>query len=505
MKLKVSFIFLSFFFLSINNIFSQETKKIEYEGNIMSYDKLKDEEFTKIIGNVIFIHEGMVMYCDSGYLYTEKNSLDAFSNIHIKVNDSVNIYGDSLRYEGNTKVAEIHNNVKLIDNEITLTTNHLIYYVSNKESQYYDRGKIVDPDNTLTSIKGYYFSEKKDFFFKDSVVLVNKDYTLYTDSLIYNTSTEEANFIGKSTLISKESTSTCKKGWYNTLKDYVILTRDAEIIDSNKILKGDSLFYDKKNGIGFGFRNVSITDTSNKTVVKGNYAQFYEKEGLSIVTDSALLIQYEEKDTLFLHSDTLKAIYDTATQKVKVLYAYNKTRFFRNNLQGVCDSLVYNYADSTIHLFVKPVLWASENQLFADTIKIQLANNEIDKLYLYKSSFAISIDDTTEKRFNQIKGIDMMAVFDSNLLHKIYVYNKAETIYFLREENGAKMGVNKAFSTDMVISVKNQEIESVTFLVKPEATLHPEKTLPPEDLFLKNFKWFSGKRPENKNDIYIWR
>lgn len=487
-------------------LFSQEKKKIELiDGDNMVFDRNKSEEFTRIIGNVIFKHEGMLLYCDSAYLYTADNSLDAFSNIHIKVNDSTNIYGDSLRYSGDDRIAELHKNVKMIDNEITLTTDHLDYDMKTNTGRYYEGGKIEDPDNTLTSIKGFYYSSKKDFYFKDSVKLVNKDYTMLTDSLIYNTATEEAKFIGHSYIYTDSSSMYCEKGWYNTKKNIMIFTRNAYINNGNQILTGDSLYYDKNKGIGLGYRATSLIDTAERTVVMGNLVRYFAKLGHALATDNALLIQYEKNDTLWLHADTLRAVFDTSTRKIKQLYAYHHTRFFRENLQGICDSLVYNYQDSTIRLYTDPVIWTEKNQLFADTIKMQLSNNVLKQLFLYNASFIISVDDSVENRFNQIKGKNMMGVFDSNELRRIYVYSKSETIYFLREEDGARIGTNKAIAEDLIINVSNNELESITFIQKPEATLYPDKDLKPEDLVLKNFKWLSDKRPRDKFSIFIWK
>lgn len=503
---KFILVFAPFFFVFTLYSFSQEKKKIELiDGDKMEFDRYKSEDFTRIIGSVIFKHEGMLLYCDSAYLYTADNSLDAFSNIHIRVNDSTNIYGDSLRYSGNSRIAELHKNVKLIDNEITLTTDHLVYDMKTSTGRYYEGGKIEDPDNTLTSIKGFYFSAKKDFFFKDSVILVNKDYTMITDSLIYNTASEEARFIGRSFIISDSTNMYCEKGWYNTKKNIMIFTRNAAIYNKAQVLFGDSIYYDKTKGIGLGYKNTSLVDTTEKTVVKGNFVQYYEKLGMAVATDSALLVQYEESDTLWLHADTLRAVFDTSTRKINQLFAYNHTRFFRNNLQGICDSLVYNYQDSTIKLFTGPVIWTEKNQLFADTVKMQLANNVLKQLFLYNASFIISVDDSSLNRFNQIKGKNMIGVFDSNELKRIYVYSKSETIYFLREEDGSRIGTNKAIAEDLIINVKDNELESITFIQKPEATLYPDNELKADELVLKNFKWLSNKRPRDKFSIFIWK
>ena len=216
-------------------------KKIELIGAESAvHDEMKGN-YTLLLGNVIFKHENVMLYCDSAHLYSEANSIDAFSNIHIKASDSVNIYGDSLRYNGNTKIAEIHKNVSLIDNQITLTTEHLTYDLKAKTGQYYDGGKIVDPENTLTSKLGFYYSDNKDFFFNDSVVMVNTDYTIHTDSMIYNTATEISRFFGPTNIVSKDNFIYTEKGWYNTKKNIAEFSKKSFLKNKSQTLTGDSI------------------------------------------------------------------------------------------------------------------------------------------------------------------------------------------------------------------------------------------------------------------------
>jgi len=480
-----------------------EPKKIDLiSAENMIYDKSKGE-YTLLIGNVIFQHEEVLLYCDSAYLYDATNSLDAFGTIHIKGSDSLNIYGDSLKYDGNTKVAEIHKNVKLIDNQITLTTEHLTYDLKAKTGKYYDGGKIVDPENTLTSKKGFYYSDTKDFLFNDSVVLVNVDYTILSDSLVYNTASEVSHFHGPTIIISDENYIYTEKGWYNTQKDNAEFTKNSILKNKSQFLTGDSIYYNRVEGLGLAYRNVVVFDTSKNAMVKGDFVRYDEKNEYSLATGKAQFIQIDEnKDSLFLHADTLIGTFDTATQKAKVLYAFHHVKFFRDDLQGMCDSLIYNYTDSTIRMFYDPVIWTENNQLSADTVIIQISNSRIDKMYLQKSSYVISSDDTTESRYNQVKGINMTGYFVEGELKKIHVSGNSETIYFMRDGTDKKIGINKAIATNMDIYITKNEISSITFLEKPVATLYPEKELSEKELFLKNFRWLEKFRPKIKTDIF---
>jgi len=481
----------------------QGVKKIDLvSAENMIYDQSKGD-FTLLIGNVIFQHEEILLYCDSAHLYDATNNLEAFGSVHIKASDSTNIYGDSLKYDGNIKIAEMHKNVRLIDNQITLTTEHLTYDLKAKTGKYYDGGKIVDPENTLTSIKGFYYSEKKDFFFNDSVVLVNVEYTILSDSLIYNTASEISRFFGPTTITSKENFIYCEKGWYDTKNDNAEFTKNALLKNEGQQLTGDSIYYNRIKGLGLAYRNVTIVDTTRNSVVKSDFTKYDEKNQFSLATGNALFIQIDEhNDSLFLHADTLIGTFDTATRKAKIMYAFHKVKFYRDDLQGRCDSLVYNYADSTIRMYYDPVIWTDNNQLSADTVAIQISNSLIDKMFLRKASYVVSCDDTTESRYNQVKGINMTGYFVKGELKKIHVSGNAETIYFMRDGSERKIGINKAIATNLDIYITDEKITSITFLEDPVATLYPDKELSKQELFLKNFRWLENFRPKTKTDIF---
>jgi lipopolysaccharide export system protein LptA len=244
-----------------------------------------------------------------------------------------------------------------------------------------------------------------------------------------------------------------------------------------------------------------LTDTLQDMIVLGHYAQYDRLAHYAFVTDSTVAIMIDRTDSLYLHADTLKIITDSADQ-AKKMYAYFKVKFFREDLQGMCDSMTYTIADSTLTLYKEPVLWSDENQLSSDSIKIVYANKEIDSLVLHDNCFIASRDDTAT--FNQIKGKSMVGYFSNNELYKITVSGNSQTIYFVREDNGSLIGINKVVSSKMLIFIKENQIKTITYIDMPKATLYPEKDIPPMERKLKGFKWIEGRRPLSKHDIFVW-
>jgi lipopolysaccharide export system protein LptA len=201
-----------------------------------------------------------------------------------------------------------------------------------------------------------------------------------------------------------------------------------------------------------------------------------------------------------MHADTLYATYDT-TAKNKTYFAYNSVKLFKCDLQGACDSLVYSSVDSTVRLFTQPVLWSDKNQMTADSIYIQLANNKIDKLFLKDAAFMTSYEDSA--RYNQIKGKAMMGFFENNELYKIDVNGNGQSIYYGRNKKKQLTGVNRAECSNMEIYVKESKVNRIKMMEKPEATFYPIKELQPNELILKGFTWQEVRRPIKKEDIFL--
>src|SRR3972149_11178379 len=163
-------LFFLFVFMFPKNSFSQKKdnskkKKIEWSADNMEGDKKKGKDVKKLIGHVHFKHENVDMYCDSAYLFPN-NSLEAYRNVRILQGDTIQVYGDQLKYNGNTKIAELQKNVSMSDREMNLKTEYLTNDLNSSVGSYHNGGTIVSKDNVLKSEHGYYNSKAKEFSFK---------------------------------------------------------------------------------------------------------------------------------------------------------------------------------------------------------------------------------------------------------------------------------------------------------------------------------------------------
>lgn len=491
--------------LSAGGVQAQKKNKIRIiDADQLLGSKSGNEELNIFVGNVIFEHDSAFLYCDSAVLFSDRNSLEAHNNVRIEMSDTLNLYGDVLYYDGNTRVATVTGNVVLKDNDATLYTDRLIYERNTGIAYYQTGGRIVNDDNELTSTRGYYYTEEKQVYFKNNVQLVNPEYLVKSDTLIYNTASEIAFISGPTTITGKDEFLYSEKGMYNTQTDYTRLELNSYMTYKEQYLSGDSLIYEKASGVGEAFGNVFLKDTAQNIIVTGEYADYRRKDGFAYATDSAVVIMMDKTDSLFMHADTLWLKFDS-TESPEKLLAYHRCKFYKTDIQGMSDSLVYSFADSTISMYFKPVLWTQENQLTAEMIRIFTSNQRVDSMHMENASFIVSQDKYNLKDFNQIKGKNMVAYFEKNELHLVTVNGNSETIYFVREEDGALIGINKALASSMEIWIADRQVEDIYYFDSPDANLYPESELPEDQYFLRDFHWLIDDRPKSKYDIFKWR
>jgi lipopolysaccharide export system protein LptA len=502
MKKKSTYYFLTLLFVLFfsQTLLAQKKTKVYVEhAKIQSYNEKLGKDIERLIGDVLLRHDSTLFYCDSALLNTKTRDFKAYGNIHIIVNDTVELFSDSLYYTGDTKIAELFGNVKLVDNETILTTNHLIYNRNTGIAYYYDKGKIVNKDNVLTSKEGYYNSNTKIVYFKKNVVLTNPDQETHSDTLIYNTNNEIAYFKGPTTIYGNEGTLYCEDGWYDTKNDISKLVKNPIISQNEQILSADSIMFDNLNYVGKAYGQVQIKDTVYRIIIRGTIGEMWDTRGMAYITDSATAITYDEKDSLYISADTLWLFFDKERHAKKVLAYYN-VRFFRTDLQGKCDSMSYSMDDSVIRLYYEPVLWSENNQLTADSITIAIVNNTPDSMVMYNTAFIV-LHDTLEE-FNQIKGRDMIGYFSNGELKKIIVDGNAQTVFYLHDQDGYLAGINRAEASNIEIRLRKGEVETVVYNEEPKETTYPPEKFPPEGKKLKGFTWQENLRPKDKYDIY---
>ena len=458
-------------------------------------------DMQRLIGHVKMRHDSAYFFCDSAYFFEKTNSFNAFQNVHIIVNDSVEIFSDLLDYDGNTRFAEFFDNVKLMDDSTTLLTEYLTYDRNLHLACYPDSATTYRGDKTLISCIGYYRDDLKEFSFFEKVEVTSPKYQMYTDTLYYNTDIEKMWFEGPTTIINKENVLEGTHGYYLVDEDFVYLDERPLMYNENQQIRSDSIFYDRNIGLAQAYSQVDMIDTSYKIIMRGDYAEMWENKGLSFATDSAYAISYDGGDSLYIHGDTLFMYFDKQKEEAKKLIARRNVRFFKSDLQGKCDTLTYLVEDSIIRMRVEPILWAEDSQMTGTDIDIKVKENSVEWVLQKGNAFIISQD--TIEGFNQIKGTDITSHFKEGDIHHVNVDGeKAETIYWIRDDDGGLIGIDVSNSETMVIEMENQSVSIIKSFKAISETMYPETDLSESNRYLQGFKWHEEARPKDKDDIF---
>ncbi|WP_368348684.1 OstA-like protein [Parabacteroides merdae] len=476
----------------------KKTKVYLIHSNTLSFDKAVKPDAQILNGDVCFRHDSSYMYCDSAYFFEQTNSLEAFSNVRMEQGDTLFVYGDYLFYDGNTQVAYLRENVRMENGQVTLFTDSLNYERIPNIGYYFEGGLIVDSLNQLSSFYGQYSPETKLAVFNDSVQVENPDFTLYSDTLHYDTESKVATILGPSVIVSDSGTIHTSRGWYDTVNNTSLLLDQSQVESGEKILIGDSIFYNRDTGMGEVYGNMSLIDTAQHVTLQGEYGYYNEQTGYAFATDSARFLEYSQGDTLFLHADTLQMV--TVDSVYREIKAYYGVRFYRTDMQGVCDSMQFNTRDSVLYMYTEPVLWNEQYQLYGDTIAIYMNDSTIE--YAHVIQFAFAAQHVDSSYYNQLKGNDLKAYFEGQAVHQIDVAGNAESIFYPLEKDGAKVGMNETKSGFLTIWVKDNKLDKLKIWPSPVGSMTPIPDLKPDQKMLKDFYWFDYLRPKNRDDIY---
>ena len=469
------------------------------ETDIMSFDQERLPDIQLLRGNVKMRHDSTYLYADSVYFNQKANDFIAFSNVRIEQGDTLFVYGDVLYYDGNSKMARLRDNVSMLNRDVILTTDSLNYDRILNVGYYFKGGKITDGENVLTSQSAYYYPGVQTAVFHKDVEGTNPSMVLNSDTLQYNTETKVASILGPTTIVYNTETEIYSEyGWYN-METEISELLDNSVVTHNdgKQLKGDTIFYDKRRGLGKAFNNVELSDSINNMLLTGNYGYYAEKGEIGLVTDSALMREYSNGDTLYLHADTL---YTFADSTFKVVEAFHNVRFYRDDLQGKADSIIYNSRDSVLHLITRPVIWSEKQQLNGDTIRVYSKENNSNIIHIINNAFAIQQEDSV--RFNQLSGKEIFGFIKDKKLQRVEVHGNAESLFFPKDEEEL-IGMNQTESSLLMIHFNDGKMYRIVAKPAPKAVTYPIDKVTKEMMYLRNYSWQDQLRPKRWQDVFL--
>lgn len=471
---------------------------LEYADRL-TMDENISPDYQVLNGNVQFRKGDMYMYCDSAHFYDAKNSLNAFGHVRMEQGDTLFVFADELYYDGITEYAELRYNVRMINRTDTLYTDSLDYDMAANIGYYFEGGTIVDEENTLNSVYGQYSPDTKDSEFLFDVTLTNDRYVMHTDTLFYNTGTHIADIVGYTTIVSDSNIIYTDNGWYNTQTEKATLFDRSLIVGKDsQTLTGDTIFYDRNTGFGETFGNMVLVDSLKSTTLVGDYGYHNEQTSTSFVTRRALAMEYSQGDTLYLHGDTIQTY--LLPDSSRIMNAYRAVRFYRTDIQGLCDSLSFVSRDTLLYMHYHPILWNSNQQVTGNIIKIHFNDSTVDKAFLPETGFLAQ--HVGDEFYNQLSGKEMIAYFEEGDLRQLDVNGNVQSI-FLPMENDSTY--NKLISTEgsfLIIKMKNSNMEKLNLWPEVSGKVIPLFLAKKAQCYLKGFNWYESIRPKDKNDVF---
>jgi lipopolysaccharide export system protein LptA len=476
------------------HLFAQQHTKntIDIEqASELTYEEANGERVRRLIGNVILKQQDVRLFCDSALLYADSKLAKAFGNVRIVQEGKFNGTCRYLEYNGQTKDAVLRQNVYLTDGEMNLTTEELFYNTNTKIARYQQGALIRNAEATLKSLRGTYDSNTKQFYYRTRVSLDHRDFKLTADTLLYNNLSERADFVGPTNIKTDRSKTYTEGGWYKSKTKEFYLNKNGRIaVDSQQFIKADTIYFDENKELGYCRGNVQMIDTVEKTEIRGGYSRFNRKAGWNLVYEYPLLINFGEKDSLYLTADTIYQYKDK--NEKSVMRAWRLPVIQQADLLVHCDSLSYVEADSMFRLFTLPIIWSGGFQITSEFKEIYTKGKAFDRMEMYRESFMVKQEDSLH--YSQIKGKDVTAYFSGQQISRMDVKGNGESIYYVEDESGEGfMGANKIESSNITILLEDNKPVDIRFYVKPVAVMTPIDKVDPVAFRLKGFNW-QGER-----------
>lgn len=487
--------------------------------------KAETDSFMILTRDVKFRKDGMLMYCDSAHFFPESESFDAFGNVRMEQGDTLFVYADSMHYRSDTQKATLYGApVRMINNDVELRTDEFTYDLFYEYGYYVVGGILSDEKNELVSVEGEYVpSTKEATFYRDvklNSITDNSDtLIIYTDTLYYNTGTHIAELNSPSEIINKADTIFTTFGVYDTN------TEVAELYDRSLVrmgrgttLEGDTLFYDKHAGYGWARGNMILTDSARQSRLSGDYGYYNQIIDSCYVTGRALAQEYSRGDTLYMHGREIfsKAVIDTISfpadtiagtpayevaDTSHVVVCFPRVRFYRSDMQGICDSMRFEEKDSVLYMFRHPVVWSDDRQIFGNVIELHLNDSTIDMARL--PDFGFTAQHIEEGFFNQLSGKEMIAYFDGDELRKLDVNGNVEAIMLPMEKDSTYNKILNLESSFLTADFEKRNLVRMKTWPETSGTVTPLYLAKKSLYYLSKFQWYSGVRPESPDDVFV--
>lgn len=514
-----------------------------------------DQNYLVAYGNVVIIQNDTIkIFADSLSYNSSTMEAQLFHNIVLE-NGEQKLYTDTLVYDAKNKIANYQSGASLISSESQLKSKKGTYFVDSNLVMFYEQVSVQDSAFNLWADSLLYDTKSQTTIFKGPTRIDQKKAKIYCESGFFNMENETAVFSKNAQYIQGEKVAIADTLFYDgytnlfemqgnayyyepkkeakgDLIRYNEETEETEIVghayyrdenneiesssiryepetgkfesegrtslkDGEMILTADDVQFNEETGIGQAVDHVEWLDTSSNTSIVCDSLDFIkENDFVKAMGDSIqpLLITEMDGDSLFMSADTLISIRQVVDgDTISVLKAYHRVRIFKSNLQAICDSLIYNTSDSLMTLYGSPFIWSDTTQFSGDTIHLAIKNGQIHQIRIPSNGFIINELDSLI--YNQIKGREIIGTLKNGNVDSLTVTGNAESLYFLQDELGAYIGLNKTICSKILFEFNKKQIAHIRFYSKPVSELTPMQQVRLSTARLEKFNWNIKERP----------
>ena len=469
------------------------TKVLEYDLNT---------KVARYTSGALLDNERSQLKSTKGQYFVDQNEV-FFKDSVVVIDSLFTLKSDTLKYNTKTEVATFLAPTIIIQNESKIYCESGFYDIRNEIAEFSQRAQYQRTHQKATADIIRYDGSKQEIRLIGDAFVQDSTSTATADVIRYDEVRDISHLEGNARFVRENQVVTADVIVYDRRNDTYTTSGRSFVQDSTQLLYAENIDFDNASGLGLAHGDVFWKDTAQNIIIITDSAYYDNSTGyLLAVGGRPLFMSILDGDTLFMTSDTLESLGENATSdSSRHLRAYHNVRIFKSDLQGLCDSLVYQSGDSLFRMFYDPIMWSDTSQFTADTILIQMTNNKMDKIHLRQNAIILSTAD--QQYFDQIRGRNITATLDSGEIRKMHVVGNTESVYYIKDEDDAYIGPNKVVCSEMDIFFANSQVQEIKFFVNPEGQITPMPDAAHEALKVPGFKWRwpQEERPKSREDL----
>lgn len=496
-------------FIFNNPLYSQDLMELKPGADKLTFNRNTGEH--KLVGNIHILYQRNEIYCDSASYFKGVNLLKLYGNVHLSKNDTLNLYCDSMHYNGISQIGKLWGHVKVRDREFKITTDTLTFDSKKDVATFFNGGKIenIKRKEEITSLCGYFYPKSKNISLSKIVNYTSSKTKMQTDTLRFQYNTKRIYFFSPTHIQQTDKTKIyCESGWMNSETEEFFIHKNAVITKPQKTLAADTLYAFEAKGLSGAYGHIRYEDSDKGVSFEGNKLFYSKKEKRSYLTKQPFISYKLKTDTLYVKADTLFLFHDSLDE-IDYVKGYHQGKIYSTNLQGISDSIYYSKKNKVLTLYKSPYLWNKNAQINGKVIHLYIKDSILDHTEIIDKAVTITEVDSG-KYYNQIGGRTMFAYFDlNNDLKKIDVQGNAQTIYYPEETNSkdsiieiTRKGMVRLYSSKINVYLDSGEFKKVIYADQADGIMYPMEKINAEEQYVVNFSWKPLLRPKNKKDFF---